>query len=55
MFLIRQMLFLIHYCLFASHLLFLLLDHLLNHITADRTVLSGSQVSVYQLYLLPDS
>lgn len=32
--------------LFASHLLFLLLDHFLNHISAYRTILSGCQVSV---------
>lgn len=31
-------------------LLFLLLDHLLNYITADRTVLFGSQVSAIIIY-----
>jgi len=32
--------------LFTSHLSFLFFDHLLDHITADRSVLSGSQVSI---------
>ena len=32
--------------LFTSHLSFLFFDHLLDHITADRSVLSGSKVSV---------
>ncbi len=32
--------------LFTCHLLFLLLDHLLNHIAADAAVLVRSQIAV---------
>ena len=32
--------------LLACHLLFLCLNHFLDHITADRTILSGGKISV---------